>query len=126
MVATNLQDYFGSDPARITWKIVRGDTSKLWINFLESDEETGFDCDGWSYTAIAYNPKTDEEYELEVESEGYSVVIIAPADMTAEWGSTYGSVVAELLFDLQVDTGSEIWTPIVGTIIVIGDVGGSL
>jgi len=31
-----------------------------------------------------------------------------------------------LLFDLQVDTGTQIWTPIVGTISVVGDVGGSL
>ena len=121
-----LSEYFGSDPARIVWKIVRGDTSQIWVNFLENDEVTGFDCDGWSYTAVAYNPRTDEEYELEVEAEGYSVVITAPADTTVEWGSTYGSVVAELLFDLQVDTGTEIWTPIVGSITVIGDVGGSL
>lgn len=123
---THPAEFFGSDPARIMWKVVRGDTSKIWINFLENDESTGFDCTGWSYMAVAYNPKADQEYELEVESEGYSVVITAPADITAEWGNTYGSVVAELLFDLQVDTGTEIWTPIVGTITVVGDVGGSL
>jgi hypothetical protein len=54
------------------------------------------------------------------------LTITAPSDITVEWGSTYGSVVAELLFDLQVDTGTQIWTPIVGTISVVGDVGGSL
>jgi hypothetical protein len=123
---STLPEFFGSDPARILWKIVRGDTSQISVNFLENDEATGFDCEGWSYTAIAYYPKTDEEYELEIVSEGHSLIITAPADITSEWGSTYGSVVAELLFDLQVDTGDTIWTPIVGTISVIGDVGGSL
>ena len=123
---TTLREFFGEDPARITWKIVRGDTSSIRIDFLENDESTGFDCTGWDYMAIAYNPRTDSEYELEVESEGHSVIITAPADVTAEWGSTYGSVVAELLFDLEVNTGDEIWTPILGTITVSGDVGGSL
>jgi hypothetical protein len=120
-----LSEFFGSDPARIVWKIVRGDTATIAVDFLNNDE-TGFDCTGWDYASIAYNLKTDEEYELEVSAEGHSVAITAPADMTAEWGSNYGPVVAELLFDLQVDTGSEIWTPVVGTIIVSGDVGGSL
>jgi len=54
------------------------------------------------------------------------LTVTAPADVTVEWGLIYGSVVAELLFDVQVDTGSQIWTPVVGTISVIGDVGGSL
>ena len=120
-----LSEYFGSDPARIIWKIVRGDTSSIQIDFLENDE-TGFDCTGWDYASFAYNPKTDEEYELEISAEGHSVMITAPSDITVEWGSIYGPVVAELLFDLQVDTGTQIWTPVVGTIIVSGDVGGSL
>lgn len=121
-----LQEYFGSDPARITWKIVRGDTSSITVSFLEDDETTGYDTDGWDFVAIAYNPKNDTEYELETSATSNVVTITAPADTTIEWGSTYGSVVAELLFDLQVDTGSQIWTPIVGTITVVGDVGGSL
>lgn len=123
---TTLTNFFGSDPARIVWKIVRGDTASITVDFLNDDEATGFDCSGWDYVAIAYNPRSDEEYELEVVSEGSSISITAPADTTVEWGSTYGSVVAELLFDLQVDTGEQIWTPIVGTITVVGDVGGSL
>lgn len=123
---TNLSSFFGSDPARIIWKVVRGDTSSIQIDFLENDEVTGFDCSGWDYVSVAYNPKTDEEYELEVSAEGHSVMITAPSDVTVEWGSIYGSVVAELLFDLQVDTGTQIWTPVVGTISVSGDVGGSL
>jgi hypothetical protein len=123
---TTLADFFGYDPARIVWKIVRGDTASIQIDFLENDEVTGFDISGWNFISIAYNPRADEEYELETEITDTGVLVTATSDVTAEWGSTYGSVVAELLFDLQVDTGSQIWTPVVGTITVIGDVGGSL
>jgi hypothetical protein len=61
-----------------------------------------------------------------------SVVITAPASMTLSWGSAYKTVVAELPFDLQVQISDAdedtVWTPIVGTIVVLGDVspGGSL
>jgi hypothetical protein len=63
------------------------------------------------------------------------VTITAPASQTLNWGNDYKTVVAELPFDLQViiEAGSgagedTVWTPIVGTIVVIGDVspGGSL
>ena len=122
-----LKNFFGADPARITWKVVRGDTAYIRVKFLEDDEATLFDADSWSHVAIAYNPRTDTEYELEVSYENAAEIIItAPSDMTVEWGATFGSVVAELLFDLQIDTGTEIWTPVIGTITVVGDVGGSL
>ena len=123
---TTLVNFFGYDPARIIWKIVRGDTATIQIDFLENDESTGFDISGWDFVSIAYNPRVDEEYELEVVTSGNGVTITASSDITVDWGNTYGAVVAELLFDLQVDTGNEIWTPVVGTITVIGDVGGSL
>jgi hypothetical protein len=121
-----LQEFFGSDPARVTWKIVRGDTSSINVSFLQDNETTPYTTTGWDFVAIAFNPKTDTEYELETSFASNVLIITAPSDVTVEWGSTYGSVVAELLFDLQVDTGTQIWTPIVGTISVVGDVGGSL
>ena len=61
-----------------------------------------------------------------------SVSITAPASMTLSWGTAYQSVVAELPFDLQVQISDAdedtVWTPIVGTIRVLGDItpGGSL
>jgi hypothetical protein len=121
-----LQEFFGSDPARVTWKIVRGDTSSVKVSFLQDDETTAYTTTGWDFVAVAFNPKTDTEYELETSFASNVLTITAPSDITVEWGTTYGSVVAELLFDLQVDTGTQIWTPIVGTISVVGDVGGSL
>jgi hypothetical protein len=121
-----LQEFFGSDPARVTWKIVRGDTSSINVSFLQDDETTAYTTTGWDFVAVAFNPKTDTEYELETSFASNVLTITAPSDITVEWGSTYGPVVAELLFDLQVDTGTQIWTPIVGTISVVGDVGGSL
>jgi len=119
-----LQEFFGSDPARITWKIVRGDTAAITVSFLQDNETTAYTTTGWDFVAIAYNPKTDTEYELETSMASNVLTITAPSDITVEWGSTYGSVVAELLFDLQVDTGTQIWTPIVGPTSVVGDVGG--
>jgi len=114
---------------------VRGDTAELFIDFLELDESTGFDCSGWTYKATAYDINGDVLDELVTSAEGHSVTIIAPASLTLNWGSSYKTVVAELPFDLQViiEVGSgagedTVWTPIIGTITVIGDVspGGSL
>ena len=122
-------EIFGSDPANIKWTIVRGDTCTLRVDFLNNDEVTYIDTDDWSYTASAYDKKTDIIDELEVESfEGYAI-ITAPAEITAFWGSTYSGIVAELSFDLQValnDANDTIWTPVLGTISVVGNVSGNL
>jgi hypothetical protein len=60
-------------------------------------------------------------------------VITAECDITQRWGTGYKSIVAELSFDLSVQIGNNlanptIWTPVIGTISVLGDVtpGGSL
>lgn len=117
---------FGAVPANIVWDVVRGDTATLVIDFLESDESTGWDTTGWTYSATAYDKFGDVLDELTVESEGYSVAITAPACVTANWGTSYGFSVANLIFDLQVTipaSGEDtVWTPVVGSINVIGDV----
>jgi hypothetical protein len=52
---------------------------------------------------------------------------MAPACITKYWGTGFKSVVTELTFDLQVTIdGETIWTPLIGTISVIGDITGSL
>ena len=128
-------EIFGADPARIKWQIVRGDTSPLRIEFLEDDETTYFDTSDWTYKATSYDSKTDFLDELEVTPGAGYVDIMAPASITELWGSGYKSMVAELMFDLQVtingstDALDVIWTPLIGTISVIGDItytGGSL
>ena len=122
----------GASPAHIRWNVVRGDTATLNVDFLEDDEVTGFDVTGWSYIATVYDPNGDVLDDLIVDSEGSSVVITAPASLTEHWGSNYKSVVAELPFDLQVTISDAdedtVWTPVIGTICVLGDVspGGSL
>ena len=118
---------FGADPARIKWSIVRGDTSPLRVEFLQDDELTYFDTSDWTYQATTYDPQSDALDELEVTAgEGY-VDIMAPASITELWGTGYKSVVTELTFDLQVTIDENtIWTPLIGTISVIGDVTGSL
>jgi hypothetical protein len=123
---------FGATPANIQWTVVRGDSASFTVSLLENDEITQFDTEGWTYKATAYDPTSDVLDQLVVSSTGSVVTVTAPAETTANWGTRYKSVVAELLFDLQAlipDGGSAItWTPVIGTICVLGDVspGGSL
>lgn len=119
-------EIFGADPANIRWSVVRGDTSTLKIEFLENDEVTYFDTDGWEYSASAYDRKTDIVDTLQVTPHTGYVVVTAPASITSMWGSTYGGNVAELQFDLEVTMDSTVWTPVIGTITVHGDVSGTL
>ena len=121
-------EVFGADPANINWKVVRGDTSPLRIEFLENDEVTLFDTTGWEFAATAYDFRGDVLDELEVVPGSGFVEITAPAEITALWGTGYRSPAAELAFDLQVTIdGVTVWTPVLGTITVLGDVtGGSL
>ena len=123
---------FGATPANIQWTVVRGDSSSFTVDFLENDETTAFDTEGWTYVATAYDPSSDVLDDLPVTVNGGTVTVSAPAEITANWGTKYKSVVAELSFDLQVtipDGSSSItWTPVIGTVCVLGDVtpGGSL
>lgn len=123
---------FGANPANIQWNVVRGDTATLKVDFLDDDEITKWNTNTWSYKATAYDPVGDVLDELLVTATTGSVTLTAPASMTLSWGSAYKTVVAELPFDLQVQmelAGEDtVWTPIVGTIRVLGDItpGGSL
>ena len=121
-------DFTGADPYLMKWTIVRGDTSPLRIEFYEPDEVTPFDVSEWEFLASTYNPKDDIIDELEtVVGDGY-VSINAPAEITALWGKGYSGKVAELNFDLQATkSDGTVWTPVIGTISVLGDVtGGAL
>jgi hypothetical protein len=120
---------FGADPVRIKWNVVRGDSAPITVEFLQDDEKTYFDISDWTFKATAYDPKTDIIDELEViKGEGYVRVDIHPS-VSKYWGSGYSSVVSELLFDLQATIptvpNDTIWTPIIGTLVVLGDVSGA-
>jgi hypothetical protein len=123
---------FGATPANIQWTVVRGDSASFTVSLLENDEVTEFDTEGWTYTATAYDPSADALDALTVTSVGSVVTVTAPAEVTANWGTNYKSVVSELSFDLQAtipDGESTLtWTPVIGTICVLGDItpGGSL
>lgn len=125
---TSSYEIFGADPVRMQWTVVRGDTSVLRVEFCEPDEVTLYDTSNWEYAATAYDFKGDVLDELEVSSGAGYVEITATSEITSLWGTGYTSVVAELAFDLQVTIdGDTIWTPVIGTIKVLGDVtGGSL
>ena len=119
---------FGADPAVLKWNVVRGDTAELRVEFYENDEATPFDTSTWEYAASAYDYKNAITDELEVTAGDGYVTIIAPADITSLWGEGYSRTVAELAFDLQITIDVDtVWTPVIGTISVLGDVtGGSL
>jgi hypothetical protein len=118
---------FGSSPVNVKWNITRGDTATLTVQFLEDDEVTLVDTSDWEYVSSAYDARGDVLDELEVTESNGTVTITAPADITVNWGVGSGSVLAELAFDLEITIdGDTVWTPIIGTIVVLGDVSGSL
>ena len=133
MCAPTIEKY-GASPANIQWTVVRGDSATLKIEFFEDDEVTYWDTDGWTFLSTSYDPTGDVFDELTVTEEAGYVTIFVPAETTLNWGNQYKSVVSELPFDLQVTipggSGEQdtVWTPVVGTICVLGNVtpGGSL
>ncbi len=121
-----MRDQFGNKPINLKWNIVRGDTAKLKVEFLENDEVTYFDISSWSFASSSYDSKGDVVDELDVvKYDGY-VEIVAPSDITETWGEGFSSVIAELAFDLEITVDDEIWTPIIGTIVVAADITGGL
>ena len=127
------QNYrYGSNPIDIQWDVVRGDTSSLRIDFLENDESTHFDTTDWEYKATAYDSSGDVLDLLDIKVESNHIIVSISANTSKNWGNKYSKIVAELPFDIQVDIPGDcedtIWTPVIGTIRVIGDVspGGSL
>lgn len=116
-------DFIGADPAIVKWRAVRGDTASIMVQFLQSDETTSYDTTGWTYVATAYEERSDQAYNLNIQVNSGYIKIVAPATMTAQWA--VGLKSGELSFDVQVTTPDEtVWTPIIGTISVIGDVTG--
>jgi len=122
---SNSRQVLGIEPASIRWNVVRGDTSSIRVQFLESDEVTSVDTSEWIFEATAYNPKDNSFDDLDVQVDGNDLVITAYSDLTEYWGRGVGTVVGHLSFDLQVIIDrTTVWTPIVGDIVVIGDVTG--
>lgn len=115
---------YGAEPTNIQWTVVRGDTAKLRIEFLESDEVTPQDTGTWTYAATALDVKSNTSSELQVVAGTGYVDIIALPELTSTWGSSRtSSSIAELSFDLQVTIDADtVWTPIIGTIRVLPDV----
>lgn len=115
----------GIEPVNIKWIVTRGDTASLRVQFLQHDEETPYPTTNWQFEATAYSKNDNIFDDLIVELDGTDIVITAPSDLTEFWGTGIKRSVAELNFDLQAQIDREtVWTPIVGTITVIGDVTG--
>jgi hypothetical protein len=131
-MSTCSPEIFGADPVSIQWRVVRGDTGSLRVEFLQDNETDFYDTTGWIFRATAYDQSGDILDALDCEpGEGF-VDIKAYPSVTKNWGLKYLRTVAELPFDVQViipelieDT---VWTPVIGTIHVLGDItpGGTL
>jgi hypothetical protein len=123
MAALTNDSSFGANPTRIKWTVVRGDTAKLKVEFWQNDETTKVTTSTWTYESSAYDLKGDVLDTLQVTSGDGYVQITAPPEVTSTWGTGYNAVSAELSFDLQVTIGgTTVWTPIIGTIVVLSDI----
>jgi len=119
---SHLPENFGADPAFVQWKVVRGDTARIRIEFYEPDGETYKNISTWTFVSSAYDLKNGGVDSLTVTAGTGYVDITAPANLTATWGTGQSTVVTELSFDLQVTISGEKWTPVIGKIIVLADV----
>jgi len=114
-------DFIGASPAQVKWRVVRGDTSSLSIQFYENDEITYSDTSTWTYSSTAYDKNTETSHFLNTQAFSGYVTITATPETTASWG--VGNKFSELSFDLQVTIGNDVvWTPIIGIISVLNDV----
>jgi hypothetical protein len=122
-MTSSIPESFGAEPAFITWKIVRGDSARLRVEFLQNDETTEYDTSTWTFASTAYDFKGDVLDELDITSAPGYVDIYAAPELTSTWGLGYNTIAAELAFDLQVTIDVDtVWTPIIGTIVVLSDV----
>jgi len=115
----------GADPVNFVWNVVRGDTASILIEFYQEDGETLYDTSEWDFEATAFNYRNQTFDQLDVNPASGSVEIVAQSFVTENWGAGIRQRVAELNFDLQVTTGDGVvWTPVIGTISVTGDITG--
>jgi hypothetical protein len=128
-MCTPTTEKLGATPAHIQWTVVRGDSSTLAVQFLQDDEVTGWNISTWAFSSTAYDATGDILDELKVTVSGHTATIFISSDITQNWGTRYTSVVAELPFDLQAtipkatgETENTVWTPVIGSICVLGDI----
>lgn len=115
-------------PLVFKWDVIRGDTAKLKVEFLENDETTYVDISTWDFVASVYDSSTSTREQLDIIIETGYVELIADPFITETWGigSDPLGTVASIKFDLQVITSEDVtWTPVIGTINVVGDISGS-
>ena len=123
--SSNSPATIGAEPTNVKWNVVRGDDISTTFEFYEDDGVTPKNTAGWTFLASAYNAKTATKYTLTVASGAGYVTVSANSAMTSGWGTGSSSIVAELIFDLQVTISGEKWTPVLGTIVVRPDITGS-
>jgi hypothetical protein len=116
---------FGANPADLKWDVVRGDTATLRVEFYEQNQKQPYNTDNWAYICTVYNRRTKEFYYLDVDADDGVATITATPEITSEWGTGIGNLVAQLDFDLEITMeDGVVWTPVIGTISVMGDITG--
>lgn len=117
------EEVFGADPAYIRWQVVRGDSASIKIEFFENDEVTPYDISQWAFRGTAYDPADDALDLLTITKGTGFITVSASSAVTENWGTTFRSIVNELLFDIEATLldGTK-WTPVIGVITVLGDV----
>lgn len=121
-MTNTIPENFGADPAFVQWKVVRGDTARIRIEFYQPDAITKYNISSWTFVSSVYDLKNGGFDTLTVTAGTGYVDITAPASLTKTWGIGQNSIVTEMSFDLQVTINSEIWTPVIGKITVLADV----
>lgn len=117
--------FIGSEPQNIKWTVVRGDDASATFEWYEDDGVTLKDTSEWTYAASAYDPKTQTSYELDCTPDDGKVTVDILNTISELWGTGSSSIVAELIFDLEITISSKKWTPVIGTIVVRSDITGS-
>jgi hypothetical protein len=121
----SISNKFGANPADLKWDVVRGDTATLRVEFYEQNQKKPYNTDNWTYICTVYNKRTKEFYYLDVDADDGVATITATPEITSEWGTGIGNLVAQLDFDLEITMeDGVVWTPVIGTISVIGDITG--
>ena len=78
-------DQVGASPINIQWKVVRGDSATLKVEFLEDDEVTFVDISDWAFVSSSYDASGDTLDELTVEK--YSLNIFDFCPRMALWAN---------------------------------------
>lgn len=99
------------------WTVMRGDTFSMRMKNTDSEfliSEIHFSCKKRKTDLNYVFHKTITNGGVTLDSDGYYTLKATPSDMDIEEGKYY--------YDVEVDSGNDVYTPITGALIVVRDV----